>query len=211
MPDTEILISAVSRIDIVQLFAGDSGQLIDLSYVGGFPVRHMEAGEEPGDMQGNTFSDPHSPPIGQSGDPFRELSHLFFRIIFTGDDKGRQFYMTGTDSPFYKSQDSFQVSLQHIFVITLGEAFQVDIHGVDKGQELLQYVQLSRPVRDEDIFHAFFMDELCRIEDKLISDQGFIVSKCDADVALLPVIRGCPGEFFRCQTLCGIRKAHGFC
>ena len=119
--------------------------------------------------------------------------------------------MAGTDSPFYKSQDSFQVSLQHIFVITLGEAFQVDIHGVDKGQELLQYVQLSRPVRDEDIFHAFFMDELCRIEDKLISDQGFIVSKCDADVALLPVIRGCPGEFFRCQTLCGIRKAHGFC
>ena len=71
MADTEIRISAVARIDIVQLFAGDPGQFIDLSYVGGFPVRHMEAGEEPGDMQGNIFSDPHSLPVGQSGDPFR--------------------------------------------------------------------------------------------------------------------------------------------
>ena len=125
-----------------------------------------------------------APPVLQRGDPLYHLPELLFVIVHAGDDEVRQFQMTPVRGHHDGILDGFEVSLQYIAIGLFAERFEVKVHGVRQGQDLLQDFRLCGPVADEDRFQALRLAGFERVPHELVVDEGLVVGERDANVPL---------------------------
>ena len=175
-----LFLSAVADVYILQVLAGEVREAVDERRVRGRAVRVFPAGEKPGDME----RDAVAPPVLQRGDPLYHLPELLFVIVHAGDDEVREFQMAAVRGHHDGILDGFEVSLQYIAVSLFAEGFEVKVHGVCQGQDLLQNFGLRSPVADEDCLQALRLAGFERVPHELVVDEGFVVGERDADVPL---------------------------
>lgn len=172
----------------MEVLAGEVREAVDERRVRGRAVRVFPAGEEPGDVERDAIA----PPVLQGGDPLYHLPELLFIIVHAGDNEVRKFQMTPVRGHHDGILDSFEVSLQYIAVGLFAERFEVKVHGVCQGQDLLQDFGLRGPVADEDRFQALALAGFERVPHELVVDEGLVVGERDADVPLrLQFLRQC--------------------
>ena len=83
-----------------------------------------------------------------------------------------------------------------LLVIFLPKAFQINIHGVYKGQQLVENRKGGRSVCDQHVFHAGLMYQSCGIAHIFPAHKGLVVGKGHADVPGLPESKGTGGKLF---------------
>ena len=157
----------------------------------------MEAREEAGDMKryfGAAFSVVKG---AEGGDPAGHFADFIFAVVLARDDQSCQFHVTDADGVGDHFHDHLAVAAEDIYVIMIGEALEVDVHGVDVGRELAEDVRGGGAVGDNDIFHAVFVDEFRRVADEFPSDEGLVVGEGDADIAPLFIVQCCVCQFLR--------------
>ena len=120
----------------------------------------------------------------QGGDPLYHLPELLFVIVHAGDDEVRQFQVAAVRGHHDSILDGFEVSLQYIAIGLFAERFEVKVHGVRQGQDLLQDFRLCGPVADEYRFQALRLAGFECVPHELIVDEGLVVGERDADVSL---------------------------
>ena len=113
--------------------------------------------------------------------------------------------MTVPHGAFHKVLDHLQISARDPFIKILGKCFDIDIHGVHIGKQLLEHPKGRRPVGDQDVFHARLVDKPGGIAHKFPADQRFVVGIGHADIARVPVEYGVLRDLLRRQIAHGNR------
>ena len=156
-------------------------------------------------MQRDLVADNLPVRVLKSSDPAAHFPDLFLRIILPGHDQSRELHMTVLHGSFYKVHDHPPAAAQHLLVVPVCKALQVNVHCVNIRQYLLKYPDLRGPVRNERVLQAFFMHELRGIAYEFIADQRLIVRERDSDIALSHASLGHFGQFLRRH---GLRETH---
>ena len=97
-------------------------------------------------------------------------------------------------------------------VVFLCKPFQINVHSVNIREKFFQDLKFRSTVSDQHIFHAPLTDESGRIPHILITDQRFIVSECDPDIAFRPALIRQICELFRRHhtPFCLLCPVHGY-
>ncbi len=84
-------------------------------------------------------------------------------------------------------------------VEVLGKSLEVDVPGVDIGQQGLERFFFDIAIADHDVDQAGFVDEAGRLDDEFIAQGRFVVGVGQADAAVGPVVPGQGQSLFRRQ------------
>ena len=180
MISTLFLCSAISCIDVPQVFPRNICEVIDGTDRRGPQIAHMVPREEAGDVQGDRRVDP--------GEPLRFFGHLIGAVVLAWDDEGGDFDMADLRRDGDVPLDGLEIAAE-LAVPVAGEAFEVDVHGIDQRQERTPWCFAGGAVADEDVDHAGVMHEGGAVAHVFIADEGFVVGVGDADVAAFPKVR----------------------
>ena len=91
--------------------------------------------------------------------------------------------MAAAGGPLDEMFHRLQVSAQ-FFVIAFAESFQVDVHGVNVRENLVQNGQFRRAIGDQYIFHAAGVYQTGGIQDVFVADQWLVVGKGHANISV---------------------------
>ena len=141
----------------------------------------------------------------QRGDPFCRLPHFLLRVIFFRNDELGDLDMTSVRCCPDKILDHLKVPTDEFTVEFLCKTLEIDIHGINMGEDLLQDLLRGHTVGDQNCLHAEAVKKLCRIPHELPSHQGFVIGKSNADIASVPQIQCQITELLRGVVL-GIRS-----
>lgn len=89
--------------------------------------------------------------------------------------------------------------LRRGLVEVLGKSLEVDVPGVDIGQQGLERFFFDIAIADHDVDQAGFVDEAGRLDDEFIAQGRFVVGVGQADAAVGPVVPGQGQSLFRRQ------------
>ena len=95
-------------------------------------------------------------------DPCRHFFGLLIRIVEPGYRKERELHVRGLVRCFYRLLHRLQAAFAYFFVKVRVHGFQVDVHGLDMRQKLLQRLRVYKAVCDKHrvlfIFPRGFID-----------------------------------------------------
>ena len=161
---------------MAQMRSRNVGEVIDGVDRGRCAVGHKMTREEAGGVQGD---------VGiHRGEPSGKGVHFIGAIVFTGNDEGGDFDMTMGCSKGDALFDSLKIAAEGMIPI-LGESFEVDVHGVDEGQQRLPWLRIDGAIGDEHVLQSGFVRKSGAVADVFIADKRLIVGVGDADVAAI--------------------------
>ena len=202
----DVLLSAISGVDKVQLLPRDIREAVDQRNVRRASVGHSEPREETRYVQRDIVSRYGTAAVLQPGYPAGYRPHLVLAVVMTGYDKRRELDMAVLHRTFYEIRDLLSVSVQHIIVIPVGEAFQVDVHSVGVRQQLFKHTELRGAVRHKHVHKPRLMHELRGIAHELVADKRLVVGESEPDVPLAAQSYRRGGELPGSYCLCGLRR-----
>ena len=79
-----------------------------------------------------------------------------------------------------------QISAHKIPVKFFCKSFQIDIHGIDIRQDLVQDLLRGHTVGNKNGLHSLLVKKLCRIKDKFPSHKGLIIGEGNPQISPVP-------------------------
>ena len=156
--------------------AGDFGkqvQPVDADRTG---LCHMIGGVVAGQVQGDEAVD--------RSDPAGELVDFVFVVIETGDQKRGQLDMADASGGFDRALDWLERAVAVAVVKGSMEGFEIDLHGIDVGQDFLERLGIDQAIGDENRLQTRLMGQPAGVEHVFERDEWLVVGEGDADIAV---------------------------
>ncbi len=130
------------------------------------------------------------------GNETGQFVDFIFIVVEAGDQESGQLDVadggSDFDGPFYRFEGAVTVTGIERFM----EGFEINVHGVDMGQQLPQRIGVNQAVGNEHGFKVGGVSQAAGIEDVFERNEGFVVCESYTNIAIDPFGAGNSDQFF---------------